>query len=391
MDLPKNVTPNDLIDIGRPTSSPLVPMLWLDSSFNILDWNDAFSLAFDRSADGKRGKCIAEWYNCLNNSEQLIVETKRWLAGKRRPQTRLELVVRFKSECYGAIHGITCLYPIGGRETSGDNWLVIFSNHFIEKAASEAFHRDLVRVLREDALWSEYSVYYDNVLPNTLIYPDLLERMVGSSGGLPEIASKSIVLDLGAGTGNLSLLLAKNSQKQLLIYALDKNDAMIAVLRQKCSDHIRSDMDGPGIVVARQDMRSLDGLPKQYFDHVMLNNVLFTLRDPVGLLKQVFEILKPGGDVRISGPKKDARLDILFDQIRQDLISNDKLPELEEDLKFMEQVNFKYLSPMLHRWNVSDLELLLIESGLSEIVYATDDVYAGQSMIVAARRPKWAK
>ena len=37
------------------------PMYLLDEGFRIVDWNFAFSLAFDRSMEGRRGLSVREW------------------------------------------------------------------------------------------------------------------------------------------------------------------------------------------------------------------------------------------------------------------------------------------------------------------------------------------
>jgi len=44
----------------RPSAYPLTPMYLLDSAFRILDWNQAFTLAFDRTMEGRQGRSVLE-------------------------------------------------------------------------------------------------------------------------------------------------------------------------------------------------------------------------------------------------------------------------------------------------------------------------------------------
>ena len=41
---------------------------------------------------------------------------------------------------------------------------------------------------------------------------------------------------------------------------------------------------------------------------------------------------------------------------------------------------------MLNRWTTGEMQAMLREIGFSQITYASDEAYAGQSMIVCARK-----
>jgi hypothetical protein len=52
----------DMFDLSTvPGGNPMVPSYMLDKNYRILDWNQAFSLAFDRTMEGRRGKSVLEW------------------------------------------------------------------------------------------------------------------------------------------------------------------------------------------------------------------------------------------------------------------------------------------------------------------------------------------
>src|SRR5262249_17553108 len=63
----------DIPDIkGMPGADPMVPMYMLDKNYRILDWNEAFGLAFDRTMEGRRGMSVLEWTYLLENYEQVL-------------------------------------------------------------------------------------------------------------------------------------------------------------------------------------------------------------------------------------------------------------------------------------------------------------------------------
>jgi SAM-dependent methyltransferase len=67
------------------------------------------------------------------------------------------------------------------------------------------------------------------------------------------------VLDLGAGTGNATSLLAEREAHRLVV-AIDNNPVMLSMLRDKCAPFLREDAQGPGVIAIKQDISSLYGL-----------------------------------------------------------------------------------------------------------------------------------
>ena len=56
----------------RPSAYPMTPMYLLDNAYRILDWNEAFSLAFDRTMEGRKGRGVLEWTYFLDNYEEVL-------------------------------------------------------------------------------------------------------------------------------------------------------------------------------------------------------------------------------------------------------------------------------------------------------------------------------
>jgi ubiquinone/menaquinone biosynthesis C-methylase UbiE len=250
-------------------------------------------------------------------------------------------------------------------------------------------HADLFSALRKDLMWSEYALCYDKVLNNSLIYPALINMLIGHHNpGPAPIPEGTVVLDLGAGTGNLTCLLAERSAHRLVV-SIDSNSVMLNVLRQKCEPFLRDDAQGPGVIAIKQDVSSLYGLNDGFFDYVVLNNVLYSLEPEAAkaCLKEAHRVLKPGGELRFSEPKKRNKLSKVLDQIGKDLKGNNRYAELAKEYNKVRQINEFALAPLLHRWSFEEIqETLRREIGFTEITYATDNVYAGQSMLVCAQK-----
>jgi ubiquinone/menaquinone biosynthesis C-methylase UbiE len=166
---------------------------------------------------------------------------------------------------------------------------------------------------------------------------------------------------------------------------------MLRILRRKCKNCkpalLRTDNRGSGVIAIKQDVTSLFGLPDNYFDFGFLNNVSYSLDDPVACLQDVHRVLKPGGEIRLSGPQKKTNLNKLLRQLRHDLEKRGRYDELEAQYQRLSTINRLYLDPNLHRWTVSDVEQQMKDAGFSTILpYSTDHAYGGQSMIVCAKK-----
>jgi ubiquinone/menaquinone biosynthesis C-methylase UbiE len=359
-------------------------MYLLDKDYRILDWNRAFSLAFDRTMEGRRGMSVLEWTYFLDNYEEVVAHGVEVFAdGDKLPVIDVEQI-SYTSGRYGPIVATKRAYQVPNDDGSRLGWLVTLEPSFENTEVAVKYRLDLLSLIRMDLVWTEYSLSYDRVLLNTEVYPKLLRTFLGEEGELRPIPDNARVLDLGAGTGNITKELADPS-RQRLIFALENNRAMLDVLQSKCKPYLRRDDAGPGVLAIKQDVGSLFGLRDDYFDFALLNNVAYSLDDPQACLRGVRRVLKPGGEVRVSGPQKKTNLDRLFRQIRRDLEAKTLFDGYTEDYERVERINYYSLGPMLYRWTMSDVEQMLVDAGFPEIIWRTDKAYAGQAMIVCAR------
>lgn len=369
----------------RPSAYPMTPMYLLDNAYRIVDWNDAFSLAFDRTMEGRQGKSVLEWtYHLENYQEVLDHGVEAFSDPDKLPDIDVE-TIEFVSLRYGEIKAVKRAYKIP--DDNGDclAWLVTMELDFADSSMNARYRYELLRVLGLDQMWSEYSVSYDKVLTRTPTYNELIDQVLGYSGPIKPVRDESRVLDLGAGTGNLTVRLASPPHNNL-VFALDNNRVMLDFLRDKCRTLLREDDKGPGVVAIKQDVTSLFGIADGYFDYVVANNVFYALSDPTSSLQEVYRVLKPGGELRMSGPRNDTNLDTLFARLRADLVASGEMEELREEFQHVEQINRLRLNTMLYKWTTREFCELLEKIGFT-VIYQTDAAYAGQSMLVAAQKP----
>ena len=374
---------------GTPCADPMTPMYILDREFRIMDWNIAFSLCFDRTLEGRRGRNVLEWTYFLDNYEDVVNHGIGVFGeGKERPRIDIE-EIRYTSHRYGPITGTKRAYQIPGDDGECLCWLITIKPNFVRNEMATLHQADLFSALRKDLMWSEYALCYDKVLNNSLIYPALINTLIGHHNpGPAPIPEGTVVLDLGAGTGNLTCLLAERSAHRLVV-SIDSNSVMLNVLRQKCEPFLREDAQGPGVIAIKQDVGSLYGLNDGFFDYVVLNNVLYSLEPEAAkaCLKEAHRVLKPGGELRFSEPKKGNKLSKVLDQIGRDLKGNNRYTGLAKEYHKVRQINEFALAPLLHRWSLGEIqEILRRDIGFTKIAYATDDIYAGQSMLVCAQK-----
>ncbi len=370
----------------RPSAYPMTPMYMLDSDYRILDWNEAFSLAFDRTMEGRQGQSILEWTYHLDNFQDVLDHGEVVFADPERlPAIDVEDIV-YTSLRYGQLKAVKRAYQIPDDNGRCLAWLITLDLDFAHPREKSRFRYELLRLMGLDQLWSEYAISYDRVLNNTRVYRELIDTLLGNVGPLNKIDSNAKVLDLGAGTGNIALRLM-DGESNRIVFALDNNRVMLEFLRDNCREVLRDDELGSGVVAIKQDVTSLFGLPDNYFDCVIANNVFYALPDPDASLEAIFRVLKPGGELRTSGPRHNTDLDILFKRIRADLETAGKFMDYQDDYERVEQINKLRLRTMLHKWTVADFCDLIKKSGFI-IKHSSENIYAGQSMMVTAEKPQ---
>jgi ubiquinone/menaquinone biosynthesis C-methylase UbiE len=368
-----------------PTADPMVPMYLLDKNFRILDWNDAFTLAFDHTMEGRRGQGALEWVYFLDNFKEVLDHGRKVFSDPASLPEFDREELRYTSLVYGELVATKRAYRFPDDSGAYAGWLVLLDLTFADAQRAERYQFDLTQRLWRSLVWSEYALAYDKVLKNSQVYQELLSKMVGEKGHLEPIADEARVLDLGAGTGNVTMRLAKCGR---LVFALDNNRVMLNVLRAKLRAHgvpLRRDDAGPGVVILTQDANSLFGLADDYFDCVVANNVLYNLDNPEACLEEIVRVLRPGGQLRLSGPNKGVNLSKVFRRIKSDLTVAGVFSEVEYHYEQARKINY-LLEPALKRWAARDAPGLLAHAGFQDID-GEETYYEGNGRIFFARKP----
>ncbi|PTL80072.1 bifunctional 2-polyprenyl-6-hydroxyphenol methylase/3-demethylubiquinol 3-O-methyltransferase UbiG [Vitiosangium sp. GDMCC 1.1324] len=144
-----------------------------------------------------------------------------------------------------------------------------------------------------DNIWTEFARSYDVICSQLNCYQRMVAKVLRDTEG------RRYVIDAGCGTGLVSQPLVERGHT---VVGFDNNLAMLglAMVRQAgMPEEARRWWK-----VLEGDVRSFPpGVPGEA-DAVVLNNVLFYVREPELVLRQCFEHLKPGGVVIATGPRQ---------------------------------------------------------------------------------------
>ncbi|MER7376678.1 class I SAM-dependent methyltransferase [Streptomyces lanatus] len=130
--------------------------------------------------------------------------------------------------------------------------------------------------------WDKAAATFDDEPDHGLRDPEVRQAWAARlRSWLPERASD--VLDLGCGTGSLSLLAAEQGHR---VTGVDRSAAMVALARAKLA--------GRDAVFLRGDAAA-PPVGEERFDVVLVRHVLWALPDPGRVLRHWRGLLRPGG------------------------------------------------------------------------------------------------
>lgn len=144
-----------------------------------------------------------------------------------------------------------------------------------------------------DNIWTEFARSYDAICSQLNCYRRMAAKVLRDTEG------RKYVIDAGCGTGLLSQPLVERGHT---VVGFDNNPAMLGLA-------VRKQAEAPE--ESRRRWKVLEGdvrtFPREVpgeADAVLLNNVLFYVREPEQVLRQCLEHLKPGGVVIATGPRQ---------------------------------------------------------------------------------------
>ncbi len=228
--------------------------------------------------------------------------------------------------------------------------------------------------------WRKYFKVYD-VLNLAASYRELLKNIVERV----EVENGELILDAGAGTGNLVAMLEKRGAK---VFALDFSKEALDVCERK----------NPSAKIILADLTRRLPFKDNYFDKIVSNNALYNIprADRLAVAKELRRILKPGGKIVLSNIHegfKPVRIytESIFKNAKKEgwlntlkLFSAMLIPTLKIFYyNFFIQKEYKFSEKNLFKSD--EQEKLLKEAGFSDIS-ETESVYAGQGVLNSAKK-----
>jgi len=150
------------------------------------------------------------------------------------------------------------------------------------------------------------------------IHPDVLERFYGCGYPIPEAIEGATVVDLGCGTGRDVFVLAQLVGPRGRVHGVDMTESQLAVARHTLDWHRqRFGYDEGNVELHQGYIEDLSFLDDQSVDVVVSNCVVNLSPRKDLVLREVFRVLKPGGEFYLSDVFADRRLPsaIAFDPL----------------------------------------------------------------------------
>jgi len=132
--------------------------------------------------------------------------------------------------------------------------------------------------------FKDWSNEYDNTLGKVQRHHKLLDLVVESS----EVKEGELVLDIGCGTGLLSLKFLEKAD--CLIYGIDSSPEMLEIFKNKIDKLNLSER----ISCKLEDAENLD-FEKKFFDVIASTVTLHHVKNKYPVIKKIYELLKSGG------------------------------------------------------------------------------------------------
>lgn len=222
-----------------------------------------------------------------------------------------------------------------------------------------------------DILFSKYADAYDAVLPRLRNYAqavaDHCTRLAPTQGRK--------ILDLGAGTGNVTLRLLEAGAT---VTAVDRNAEMLDRLRDKCAAHEER------LTIVSRDGADLARLASSSFDAVNVLLVFFAAEQPASMLREAWRVLRPGGCLVVTEPARSFDLDRILADTEQELRESGTLAAIGGEWDLVKRVNYAFKSALEDGWKAEDVRDYL--QGLADDGVRCRKSYAGHCLTLWARK-----
>jgi arsenite methyltransferase len=151
--------------------------------------------------------------------------------------------------------------------------------------------------------------YQKEILKN--IEPEVLDRFYGCGTPIPEELDGRTILDLGSGTGRDAYLLSKLVGENGSVIGIDMTDEQLAVAKKyQESQAKRFGFSKSNTTFTKGYIEDLEaaGVKSNSIDLVVSNCVINLSPDKPTVFKEIFRVLKEGGEMYISDVFSDKRI-----------------------------------------------------------------------------------
>lgn len=345
------------------------PTYYLDPHLSVIHWNVAFELIFKPVLHKIRRRHVNYLIAELCNHDDVFNHAREFTEKVREgelPLVDIEILT-YQSDAYGAVE----FEKVATQLTDGDANLRAWSVTLLLKRIDwDMYCHDLLKRLRDDKLWSLYAVSYDIVLLEFAPYHKLVDEVIQ---GIP--ASAGHVLELGAGTGNVTRSLL---QRGYLVTAMENNPAMLEKMAGK-----RLIQTGR-LTINMESIENAEFADERLYDAVVAVNVIYALDDPAACFRKVAQVLKPGGVFAFSTTHSETNFDPLLAAIKAELERNGTLAAKEEHYRRVVAINKDLECKTAKRFSRAEYEMWLQQAGF-EITYNKSS-YKDAVVVMHARK-----